>query len=172
MGFAGMAVLFIGKQKITADMQVGDLMIFLAAFIWACSAVYVKRIIHAFDPFQIVLYSMIFSVPFFLIAGFIWDGRMVGHVGPKVFVALLYQSLLTASFGFVAWNTMLRKYGAVPLHSFIFIMPIAGVFLGGVVLGEPISPNILLALSMIVSGILVINFKTRKNTLLYPPRGL
>jgi len=172
MGFAGMAMLFIGKEQITAEMHIGDLMILLASFLWACSAVYVKRIIHAFDPFQIVLYSMVFSVPFFLIAGFIWDGTMIGHVGPKVLIALLYQSLLTASFGFVAWNTLLRKYEAVSLHSFIFIMPIAGVFLGGMVLGEPISPSILLALSLIVSGIVVINFKSRKNIPLFPQRGL
>lgn len=172
MGFAGLVLLFIGKEKITSNMRFGDLMILLASFLWACSAVYVKRIIHAFDPFQIVLYSMIFSVPLFLTAGFLWDGTMVGHVGPKVLIALLYQSLLTASFGFVAWNTMLQKYGAVSLHSFIFIMPIAGVFLGGMVLGEPISPNILLALSLIVSGIVVINFKTRRDTPLYPPRGI
>jgi drug/metabolite transporter (DMT)-like permease len=172
MGFAGMAMLFFGKQGITTDMRIGDLMILFAAFLWACGAVYLKRIIHAFDPFQIVLYSTVFSVPFFLIGGFIWDGTMIGHVGLKVLIALLYQSLITASFGFVAWNTMLQKYGAVSLHSFIFIMPMAGVFLGGMVLGEPISPSILLALSLIVSGILVVNFKTRKDEPFLPPRGL
>jgi len=54
---------------------------------------------------------------------------------------------------------MLKKYGAVSLHSFIFIMPIAGVLLGGLVLGEPITPKILLALLLIVSGIFIVNLK-------------
>jgi len=97
---------------------------------------------------------------------------MIGHVNLKVLGSLLYQGLLTASFGFVVWNSLLQKYGAVSLHSFIFIMPIAGVLLGGVVLGEPITFNILLALLLIVSGILVVNFKTRKYTPLFPPRGI
>jgi len=172
MGFTGMALVFFGKKGVTADMQFGDFMILTTAFIWACNTVYIKRIINAFDPFQIVFYPMIFSIPCFFLAGFIWDGTMIGHVNLKVLGSLLYQGILTASFGFVAWNTMLQKYGAVSLHSFIFIMPIAGVALAGVVLGEPITLKILVALLMIASGIIVVNFKTRKYTPLFPSRGV
>ena len=172
MGFAGMALVFLGKKGITADVQLGDFMIVITAFLWACNTAYIKRIINEFDPFQIVLYPMIFSVPFFFLAGFIWDNTMIGHVNLKVLGSLLYQVLLSASFGFVAWNSLLQKYGAVSLHSFIFIMPIAGVLLGGVVLGEPITFNILLALLLIVSGILVVNIKTKKYTPIFPTRGI
>jgi drug/metabolite transporter (DMT)-like permease len=48
------------------------------------------------------------------------------------------------------------------MHSFIFIMPVAGVLLGGLVLGEPITAKILIALLLIVSGILVVHFKRKK----------
>ena len=91
--------------------------------------------------------------------------RFVGICG-----ALLYQSLVTASFGFVAWNTMLKKYGAVSINSFVFIMPIAGVALGGLVLGEPISSKILLALAFIVFGIMVVQWQVKKEEPAYPIR--
>jgi drug/metabolite transporter (DMT)-like permease len=172
MGFAGMAFVFFGKNGTTTDVQFGDFLILITAFLWACNTTYIKRIINAFDPFQIVLYPMVFSVPFFFLAGFIWDETMIGHVNPKVLGSLLYQGLLTGSFGFVAWNNMLQKYGVVSLHSFIFIMPIAGVFLGGVVLGEPITFNILLALLLIVSGIVVVNVKGKKYAPVFPTRGI
>jgi len=45
-------------------------------------------------------------------------------------------------------------------------MPISGVLLGGVILGEPITVNILIALLLIVTGILVIHFKQKKLILL------
>ena len=172
MGFAGMVLVFLGKKEVTTDIRIGDIMILATAFVWACNTVYTKRIINAFDPFQIVLYPMIFSVPFFFLGGFMYDGIMIAHVNPKVIASLLYQSLVTASFGFVAWTSLLQKYGAVALHSFIFLMPIAGVLLGGLVLGEPITFNILLALLLIVSGILVVNIKTSKYTPLFPQRGI
>lgn len=172
MGFTGMAMVFLGRKGITTDIQTGDFIILITAFIWACNTVYTKKIINAFDPFQIVLYPMIFSVPFFFLAGLLWDGTMIEYVNLNVLIALLYQGLVIASFGFVAWNNMLQKYGAVSLHSFLFIMPVSGVLLGGLVLGEPITFNILLALVLIVSGILMVNLKTRKYAPLFPPRGV
>ena len=90
---------------------------------------------------------------------------MIGHVDFTILGALLYQGLVTASFGFVAWMTLLQRYGAVALHSFIFVMPISGVLLGGLMLGEPITVKIMLALLFIVSGILVVHVKQKT----FPP---
>jgi drug/metabolite transporter (DMT)-like permease len=168
MGFAGVVFVFLEKQGITGDFQTGDLMILTGAFLWSCSAVYTKKIIHDFAPFHLVFYPMLFSASFFFIEGFLWDGSMIAHVDITIVCALLYQSLVTASFGFVIWTTLLQKYGAVSLHSFIFIMPVAGVLLGGVVLQEPITPKILIALFLIVSGILVVHFKQDKLVPLFP----
>jgi drug/metabolite transporter (DMT)-like permease len=150
MGFMGMTFVFIGKNGVTADVHIGDFMILITAFVWACNTAYTKRIIDKFETFHLVFYPMICSVPLFFLAGFFWDGTMITDANLKVMASLFYQGLLTASFGFVAWTNLLQKYGAVSLHSFIFIMPIAGGVLGGVVLGEPITFNIVLALLLIV----------------------
>ena len=168
MGFAGVAFVFLERKGVAADFQTGDLMILAASFLWACSAVYMKRIIHAFQPFHMVLYPMMFSAVFFFIEGFFWDGGMIKHVNAEVLCALLYQGLVTASFCFVAWITLLQKYGAVALHSFIFIMPISGVVLGGLILGEPITYKIVIAMVLIVSGIMVVHLKQKKLIPLFP----
>jgi drug/metabolite transporter (DMT)-like permease len=168
MGFAGVAFVFLEKKGVTSDLRIGDLIILVAAFLWSCSAVYTKRIISAFKPFHMVLYPMILSTPFFFLEGFLWDKSMIAHLDAAILCALLYQGLVTASFCFVAWITLLQKYGAVSLHSFIFIMPVSGVVLGGLVLGEPITVNLLMALLLIVTGILLVNFKQKKPIPLFP----
>ena len=170
LGFTGVVFMFLDEESLSAGFRTGDLIILLAVVIWSCSTVYLKRVIGTFSPFQLVLYSTMFSVPFFFIEALLWDDSMVFHLDAPVIGALLYQSLITASFGFVAWNTMLKKYGAVSLHAFIFIMPIAGVALGGLILGEPITIKIVLALVFIVSGILVVHWKTREEPPVYPLR--
>ena len=170
LGFSGVLFMFLEKTGVTADFRLGDLIILLAVIIWSSSAIYLKRIISTFIPFQLVLYSTLFSVPIFFLEALLWDGTMVSRLDALVVGSLLYQSLISASFGFVAWNTMLQKYGTVSLHSFIFIMPIAGVALGGLVLGEPITVKILLALTFIVSGILVVHWHPRKEAPAYPIR--
>jgi drug/metabolite transporter (DMT)-like permease len=170
LGFTGVVFMFLDEDSVSNGFRTGDLIILGAVFIWSCSTVYLKRVIGAFSPFQLVMYSTLFSVPFFLIEALLWDGDMVFNLDRSVVGALLYQSLITASFGFVAWNTMLKKYGAVSLHAFVFIMPIAGVALGGLLLGEPITIKILLALVFIVSGILVVHWKAREEPPVYPIR--
>ena len=69
---------------------------------------------------------------------------------------------MTASFGFVAWNTLLKKYGATALHSFIFVMPISGVLFSNLVLGEPFTLRLFAAMMAIAAGIVVIHAKHRK----------
>lgn len=170
LGFAGVAFMFAEKKGVTAAFRVGDLMILSATVIWACNVIYLKRIIGAFNPFQVTFYSMVFSIPTFFIEALLWDRPMIFKLDPQVIGAVLYQSLVTAAFGFVAWNTLLQKYGAVALHSFVFIMPIAGVALGGLLLGEPITIKILIALVLIVAGILVVHLKPRKEAPLDPAR--
>jgi drug/metabolite transporter (DMT)-like permease len=169
LGFTGVVFMFLDEEGVSAGFRTGDLIILLAVLFWSCATVYLKRVISTFSPFQVVMYSTLFSVPFFIVEAILWDGSMVSRVDAPVIGALIYQSLVTASFGFVAWNTMLKKYGAVALHAFVFIMPIAGVALGGLVLGEPITIKILLALIFIVFGILVVHWKA-KEVPVYPIR--
>ena len=170
LGFSGVVFMFIDEEAIQAGFRTGDLIILGAVIIWSCSTVYLKRIITTFPPFQLVLYSTLFSVPLFLAEALLWDNAMIFNLDAAVIGAMLYQSLITASFGFVAWNTMLKKYGAVSLHAFVFIMPIAGVALGGLVLGEPITVKILLALTFIVLGIFVVHWRSKKELPAYPIR--
>lgn len=170
LGFSGVAFMFAEKKGVTADFRAGDLIILSATVIWACSVIYLKRIISAFSAVHITLYSMVFAIPIFFVEALLWDRPMIFKLNLPVIGAVLYQSLVTAAFGFVAWNTLLQKYGAVALHSFIFIMPIAGVALGGLVLGEPITAKILIALALIVGGILVVHLKPRKEAPVYPIR--
>lgn len=170
LGFAGVVFMFIDENAIEAGLHTGDMIILCGVSIWSCGTVYLKRIIGTFSPLQVVMYSTMFSVPLFLIEALLWDPSMIFQLNAAVIGAILYQSLITASFGFVAWNTMLKKYGAVSLHSFMFIMPIAGVTLGGLVLDEPVSLKIILALGFIVLGILVIHWHARKEAPAYPIR--
>jgi drug/metabolite transporter (DMT)-like permease len=170
LGFCGVAFMFAEKKGVTTTFRTGDLIVLSATVIWSCNVIYLKRIMGSFSPFQVTFYSMVFSVPVFWMEALLWDTPMIFKLDFKVIGALLYQSLITAAFGFVTWNKLLQKYGAVALHSFIFLMPIAGVALGGLVLGEPITSKIMAALALIVAGILVVHVKPGKEAPADPVR--
>ena len=173
LGFSGVACMFSGSLGFSGSLHNGDLIILSAVVIWSCNVVYTKRIINNYSPFHLVLYPMIFSAPIFLSAGFLWDGKRLFDLNPMVIGAYIYQSLITAAFGFVAWNTMLKRYGASTLHAFVFIMPIAGVFFSGLLLDEPITPNLIVALVLIAAGVLVVHVSPKRPAFTFPlGRGL
>jgi drug/metabolite transporter (DMT)-like permease len=137
------------------------MLIFCATLLWACNGVYTKKIIQNYRPFQIAFYPILFVIPFLYICAFLFDKPMMNAPGGSVLAAILYQGLITGSFGFVTWNVLLQRYGAVSLHTFIFIMPVVGVLLGGLMLKEPITGNILIALALIGTGIFVTQFNKK-----------
>ena len=169
MGFAGVAFVFMESSRGQHATLQGDLIILGATFLWGANAIFIKRVTHHFNPFQVVLYPMIFAVPIMAIEGYLWDAAAVSDMNTEVILSLLYQSLVTAAFGFVCWNTLLQKYGAVTLHSFLFVMPISGVLLGGLVLGDPITYKVLIAMVLIVGGMFILHFKQRPQVPLSPP---
>ena len=173
LGFAGVATLFTGARGLTAGLHTGDPIIFVAVMLWSGNVVYTKRIIKDYSPFHLVFYPMVFSVPLFLGAAFIWDPAMIVALTPTVVGAFVYQGLISAAFGFVAWSTMLKRFGASTLHSFVFIMPIAGVVFSGLLLDEPITPNIVIAMALIAAGILLVHLNPKRSPLTFPlGRGL
>ena len=164
LGFIGILFLFFDEQDLTADLKQGDLIILAAIFLWGINAVFVKRIIGQYNVIQITLYPMIFGIPFFFLGGFLWDEQMIHKINPTVIKAMLYQSIVTASFGFITWNSMLKRFGATALHSFIFIMPLAGVLFGVLLLGENITPHLATSIAFIVTGVIIVNLRRKKQS--------
>ncbi len=87
---------------------------------------------------------------------------MIQFMNSTIIAALLYQSIITAAFGFIAWNSLLQKFGATSLHSFIFIMPLAGVLFGVLLLGEAVTPNLTASIVFIVTGVIIVNLRRKK----------
>lgn len=160
--FSGMVVIFFDNQVLDSQLRTGDFLVLLGAFIWSCNAVYTKNVIKHYSALQITLYPMIFSIPVSFGMSLLMENDLNRYIDLPIFGAMFYQSIITASFCFVAWNSLLKKHGAVALNSIIFIMPIVGVALGGFILDEVITMRLLLGLILVVIGLLIIHFKLTK----------
>lgn len=157
LGFSGVIILFLDNSGSSSASLQGDLTILFAVLLWGCNVTYIKHIIPGFQPLQITIFPMIISAPLFFTGALLWDPQPIQLLSTEVVAAILYQSLVTASFGFVMWNTLIQKYGATALHSFVFILPISGVFFGVLLLHEPFSSQLLGSIILVTLGLLVIN---------------
>ena len=168
LAFMGIVSVFLDNSGLNENFRSGDILVLCGAFVWGCNAVYTKHVIHHFKPIQVALFPMIASIPISLFGSIFWDPQPWKYIDTTIILSLAYQSVVVAAFGYVAWNSLLSRYGAVAVHSFIFVLPIIGVLLGGLILDEPITPKLLLGLVLLVSGLLVIHLKQKKQPPIFP----
>ncbi len=161
LGFIGVLILFFDKQDLAGNLRTGDFIVLTAVFLWSINAVFIKRIIADYSAIQITLYPMVFGSPFLFLGGILWDDQMISQINPAIVSSLLYQSVITTSFGFVTWNLLLQKFGATSLHSFVFIMPLTGVLFGVLLLKESVTPYLLASLIFIITGVIVVNLRRK-----------
>ncbi len=157
LGFCGVLILFGDAGHLEQSVLQGDLFILATVFVWGGNAIYTKRIIGAFHPSQITLYPLAISAPLFLLSALLLDREMIRYVDGPILASMAYQTLVTASFGLIGWMMMTKKYGATTLHSFIFIMPISGVFFGVVMLGEPLTAKLIGSIVLVTLGLVIVN---------------
>jgi drug/metabolite transporter (DMT)-like permease len=155
LGFGGVALLFGDAAAMSREVLLGDLVVFCSVLVWGCSAILLKRLSATIHPLALTLYPMVFSGPFYLVCGWLMDGVMIRSLDSAVLAAMFYQSLITAAFGFVIWNTLIKNYGASTVHAYVFLMPISGVLLGVLLLGEPLTGNLLGAIALVTVGLIV-----------------
>jgi drug/metabolite transporter (DMT)-like permease len=163
LGFAGAACVLLDRCDGAATLMTGDLLLLVSTILWACSAAFTKHLARSIPSVQIVFYQFLFSVPLFSLGAPLWDAPMIRRVDFRIAAAIAFQVVLTTCFAFVAWTRLMQTYGAVALHSFVFLIPVSGVFLAAVVLDEPMTETILLAMVLITAGIAIVQFGQRRD---------
>ena len=74
--------------------------------------------------------------------------------------ALLLQTVLGAFASFLAWMWMLGRYPATKISVFVFLTPVFALLFGALWLNEPVTINLIAALSMVATGIVLVNRKS------------
>jgi len=75
--------------------------------------------------------------------------------------SLFLQTAVGAFASYLAWMWMLRHYPATQMASFTFLTPVFALLFGVVLLGEPLSAQLVLALVGVAAGIVLVNRKPK-----------
>ncbi|MFZ1679757.1 MAG: DMT family transporter [Rhizobiaceae bacterium] len=162
---AGMALAFLGVVLVFSDRLsmpapgalLGDALMLGAAALWAATTLVIKGSrLSTVSAEKVLLYQLAVSAaltaPFVMLAGPIvrqWSGVAAG--------AVLIQAVFVVAVTYVVWFALMRRYPASALSDFTFLSPVFGVLGGGLILGEPLSWRVFLALACIGAGLLIAN---------------
>ena len=71
--------------------------------------------------------------------------------------SLFYQAVIVTFASYLLWFWLLTRYAATKVQAFVFLSPVFGTLFAGWLLGEPITPALLLALAGVGVGLALLN---------------
>ena len=156
---SGLSVAFLGVCFIFLDTPptfiAGDWMVLGAGFLLSITQIFSKFLVRTLSPFQILIWQMIYGVPILLFLSALWEKDSTFHLTPWVLLSLLYQSLGVTLF--LIWLHLLRRFSASRLSVFQFSVPLFGVLLSWMILGESVSLSFGLGAALVAAGICLVS---------------
>lgn len=136
----------------------GEGMIVLCTVVYGISMVLLKMISDEESPMTITAYQTLMGGTLLVLAGAASGGHVGGFTAKSV-ILLIYMALLSTA-AFSIW-TILMKYNPVgKVAVYTFTIPIFGVALSGLLLGEQVlEMKNLIALVLVSAGIIIVNKK-------------
>lgn len=162
MAFAGVALVFSDKLSLPGPSALlGDMMCLVAGIFWGGSTLIIKRSrLATASAEKTLLYQLVVST-LITLPLLPLGGPLLRQVSPLATAALLFQAVYVVAVTYIVWFWLIRRYPASGLSSFAFLSPAFSVLLAGLLLNEPLSARIFLALGLIAVGLVVINRPAR-----------
>ncbi|WP_312218356.1 DMT family transporter [Brevundimonas sp.] len=161
IGFLGVVVVNLGGGgEFGFDFTLlGEGFIVIAAFVLAAASIYGKRLSRNLDPMVMTGWQLAIGGLILTAAGMAMGGRIQG-LDLTSGALLLYLALLS-SVAFAVWSLLLKHNPVGMIAAFNFLIPVFGVSLSAVFLGEyMLRWSYLIALILVCAGIWLV---TRPN---------
>lgn len=162
LGFVGLALLVrpweaAGIGSSLDLLGVGALV--LACVSWAWGSIYSRRVPLPESPLMATGAEMLCGGGLLLLVGaFLGEPAQIdpAAVSGRSLLALLYLITFGALVGFTAYVWLLRVANPVLVSTYAYVNPIVAVFLGWLILSEPVTGQTIGAAAVIVAGVALI----------------
>ncbi|MCY1163839.1 MULTISPECIES: DMT family transporter [Polaromonas] len=155
LGFAGVALLAWDKASFKPDASGiapgwAVLACLLACICYAIAASYTKRYLTGIPPLVTAAGSQMgATLGLALPAAWLWPAQMPGT---RAWLALLVVGVLCSGLAYILFFRLIENAGPPRALSVTFLVPVFAIFYGAVVLGEVVTPWMLLCAVVIVCG--------------------
>lgn len=156
--FAGIVLAFSDRLSVPSpDAWIGDLLCLIGAFAWGATTLVIKTsTLNQARPEKVLAYQLAVSAVMMLVLAPLF-GPFIREFDGLVAAAFLYQVVVVVAASYLAWFWLLAHYPASQLSAFTFLSPLFAVIFGALLLSEPVTPWLVLALILVGFGIFLVN---------------
>jgi drug/metabolite transporter (DMT)-like permease len=164
LAFAGVAWAFsegFSRPAAGPRQWLGDALGVLAGILWGATtlAIRASTLSHA-SAEKTLLYQLGISALLLLgAAAFSAPPPPLPDLSLLAWSSLAFQILIVSFASYLVWFWLIRHYPATRLASFTMLTPVFGLVLGALLLAEPITARLLIALATVAAGIFLVNRK-------------
>lgn len=160
--FCGIVVAFNESLHLpTVRMLIGDTMLLGAAVLWGATTIVIKTTpLSTIKPSKTLLYQLAVSAVVLPIGSLALGEQGFIKLTPLIIGCLFYQTVWVAAITYLVWFWLIQNYPAPRLASFSFLTPLFGVLAGVVLLNDPLTISLLVALTLVALGIYLVNRQT------------
>jgi drug/metabolite transporter (DMT)-like permease len=161
--FLGVVVAFSDQLSLPSPQAViGDVLCLIGAFLWAGTTLVIKTTrLNLVAPEKVLIYQLAFSAPLMLAAAPFF-GPFIRDLDAIVILAFAYQVVIIVTASYLVWFWLIAYYPAGQLYAFAFLSPLFTVTFGSLLLGETLSPRLLIALALVAAGIYLVSRQKRR----------
>lgn len=144
--------------QIAQSLGKGELAMFGAVCAWAVYTLLGRKLLQGLSPVLATLWAAIWGTLFLGLLAL----RDISHVHaasftPEVWAGLVFLGVLGTAVAFVWYYEGLRQLGAARTVVFNNLVPVFGVLLGWLILGEPLSASLLAGGALAIFGVFLVN---------------
>ena len=159
IGFGGVALLFAPSTGSSRVDPVGGIVLMLASLSWGIASVLSKSVPLPESGARASGMQMLSGGALLTLAGLATGeaGAVnVAAITPRSAGALLYLIVFGSLLGFTAFTWLLRVASPGRVATYAYVNPVVAVFLGWLLLGEPLGLRDLAAAGIIIAGVVLI----------------
>jgi len=157
--FAGVAWAFAEGFTQPAERQwIGDALGVAAGVLWGATTLAIRGSrLTAAAAEKTLLYQLAVSGVLLGAAAFAVGTPWPSSLSALAWSSLVFQVVIIAFASYLLWFWLMRHYPATRLASFTLLTPVFGLLMGAVLLGEPITVRLTVALVAVALGIVLVN---------------
>jgi drug/metabolite transporter (DMT)-like permease len=170
LGFVGLAIL-VGPDVLATGAGSLDpwrvLGLLAATLLWGVGMIYMRYASNPAEPFTASGIQMLCGSGWLLLTSLV-SGELA-HFDPGVItarsvIAWSYLVIFGSLIGFSTFTWLMKHSTPARVSTYAYVNPVVAVFLGWLVLHEPVSPRIFVAAGVIIAGVATITIAKTKQS--------
>lgn len=157
IGFVGVVVIMSRSLGADDGNIAGEIALIGSSISYGIGNVYNRRNVRGLRPMIPALFQVGIAFVIVLVLAFMFERPLETQLTRDGLFAIAWLGVLGSGFAYLAYFRLIADWGATRTSMVAYMLPIVGIGLGVVVLGETVDARVLVGTALVIGGVALVN---------------